>query len=387
MRIQCIWIWTVCLLAFSGPPIRAEEPAEKAESYAPPPGVWLKVNESMHVNPERAQALYFEGKPGKAWFIWFIDLSAKKAVRLRELPASLIERKDSHDRLPEHAVLSADGSTIFLDFEFWADASELPNGRTMLSTNVQTRTQTTYALQRAIFALPREQGEPKKLTGRGDFNGWSYDPKADRILAVASENSMTGLVVIKPDGTREHAMGMRPYKPGTSMTIGNGRKVPSGGSVECNPVALAGGRYFTAPGIRSYVLGSEKTEAITPTGVQGSIFLLAALSDEELLLGTLAGADAKEVRFYSMNPNKKEPPKAMGHPITLNIMSARFGYRYAGLSADTAALWAVTYRVQNMVIEPSMRIDRIDLKTGAAKTFWTGDEIEHLVKKALAEKK
>ncbi|MBI3828774.1 MAG: hypothetical protein HY291_04615 [Planctomycetes bacterium] len=389
MRIQPVWIWTVCFLAFCAPRIRAEEPTEKTESYVPPPGVWLKVNERIHINPERAQALCFEGQPGKSWFIWFIDLAAKKAVRLRELPASLIECKGPYDRLPEHVVLSADGSAIFLDFEFWADASELPNGRSLVSTNVQTRTQTIYALQSALFALPRNEGEPKKLTGRGDFNGWAYDPKANRILAVANENKMTGLVVIKPDGTREHAMGMRPYTSGTITIIGNGRKVPSGGNCEDCPVAFAGGRYFTgSSGIWSYAQGSAKVETIAPSGVQWRIFLLAAHSDEELFFGTLGGAHLQEVQFYSMNPNKKDPPKAMGNPITLNIMLTRFGHYPACLSADACAFWAVTYRVRNGIQELNKRmIDRIDLKSGAAKTIWTSDEIENLVKKASEEKK
>ncbi|MCZ7645903.1 MAG: hypothetical protein M5U26_11565 [Planctomycetota bacterium] len=390
MKPLCaVLICFVSLLITSLTKVYAEDSSaisSSQESYTPPPGVWLKVNQYLHVNPERAQALYFEGQPGKSWFIWLVDLAAKKAVRLRELPASLIERTRSHVELPNHAVLSADGTTIFLDFEYRADASELPNGRPVVSTDGQTGKEAIHALQTALFALPKEQGEPRKLTGKGDFNGWSYDPKTNRILAVASENNKTGLVVIKPDGTREQVLGMRPYREAGFMTLG-GKRIPSGGNSECCPVALAGGRYFTAgPGIRKYAQGSAKSEALALSDV-GGIFMLAALSDDELFWVTLGGRQVngtREARFYSMNPNKKEPPNAIGKPVALYWFS---DHHSTCLSGDAAALWAVTYRVQNRAIELNMRIDRIDLKTGAVKTFWTRDEIENLVKKASAGKK
>lgn len=371
----------IALLACLGVAAEATIPAESAPSIPLPSacGGWLRINERMHLDPERKLAVVFGGEKNRVTRACLVDLVEKKAAKLCDIPAELVVHTPSYDRLPQYAALSADRKILYFDMETEEDAAVLPNGRTCLRNDVATGRQEVVALRRTIFALPIGGDKAFALTQNGDFNEWSYDTGSDRIIAVACENGQTGLVVLKPDGKREFMCGYRPNKAGSAATFG-GVPLPHGGNAEHSPCIL-GDHLFTISGssVRKYARGSTNMEQLSPFSPAKSLDCLVALtSRRELLVGV---REANEVQLYIWALDKAAAPKPIGQPFHCN---AAPGHDLC-VTSDQAAVWYACGSITRGYVDPKVSVVRLDLKTGQSQIVWTSAEILELVAKSEKE--
>lgn len=369
------WLILLLFTSVAFVPARAEE-STPPESKPASGGTWLKITERIHADPEHQVALVFFGEKSRVQNVWKVSLGDMKAVKLCDLPAEIITHEQSFDYPPKYAALSADGTTIYLDRETQENASFLPDGRSCLSSDELKHTHEVVALRRTIYALPVSGGKATALAKDGDFNEWTYDILADRVIAVASENHRTGLVVIRPDGKREQLVGFRPYKAGVTAIFG-GQKIPPGGSCESSPVML-GERLYTCLGmdLRCYTRGSEKFEDVSlfKTNLRPVSLAPSPTTKELYLLAQFNG----EAQIFVWTQGNLEA-KVLGKPFTLFMMN-----HVLTASSDGSALWTISESPNGMA-ERKVSVQRVDPKTGQFKECWNSVQLLDLVAKAQKE--
>lgn len=364
-----------CLVASVG----AEEPSTPATTQATGGG-WLKLSRTIHIDPEHQVALVFYGEKLKIESVYKVDLAERKAVKLCDLPAETVDRSQNFDIAPRYAALTADGKTILLDKETKEDEANLPNGRTCLWSDAPSGKQMVVAMQRTIYALPSSGGPAKAIARNGDFNEWRYDVVADRVLAVACERGQKGLVVLKTDGTREELEGFR-RNESTGMAIMNGRKMPSGGCMEANPIRL-GSKLFTCMmwEVCVYTQGSGAVEILKPVKTASIVGMSLMPDGKGLVLLARTGQDTCQLMTWTPGAAPAQP---LGGSFALNSPD----HNHVSSSSDGSAIWVVSESNVNPRGPREYKVRRVDPKTGQWKEYTTSMQIEDLVEKARKEEK
>ncbi|MCW8128992.1 MAG: hypothetical protein KIS92_01280 [Planctomycetota bacterium] len=380
MKIRAYGAMLAVLALTAG--LRAEEPSTPANAPASEPasgGGWLKLSRTIHVDPEHQVALLFYGEKMKIDSVYKVDLAERKAVKLCDLPADAVVRFPNYDAAPRYAALTADGKTILFDKETREDPACLPDGRTCISSNAGTGQKAIVAMRRSIYALPAEGGQAKAIARNGDFNEWRYDAAAGRVIAVACENGQMGLVVLKPDGVREELVGFRRNEPTGEFTL-KGQKIPHGGCMESNPVAL-GARMFTCVmhEVYAYTKGAGSVEKYKPVGDDRLAGMAPAPGGKDLILLSRSPQGVCQLLVWTPGP---APARPLGAPFALNTADGN----QVSASSDGSALWTVSENRANPAA-PVYQVQQVDPKTGRFKEFTTSAQIEDLVAKARKEAK
>ncbi|HYF47800.1 MAG TPA: hypothetical protein VEJ63_00225 [Planctomycetota bacterium] len=371
------------------PATAVDEPAESR-----PAGTWLSVSLNLFVNPDRAQAIWFDhkylGKDSSRRDVWLIDIAGKTARKLFTLPLSL--KPDGYN-VHEYAALTEDEKYLLLDQEL--QDGEKTDGRGMNLMQQGDKKWRHVYLRRNVYALPLEytgEVEAVRITKDvGDHSAWTYDAVTKKVCAITAQKGKEGLVAYTLDGKRAALWGMQPPPP---KGVNTGNSIDWGFSLrqhlcwmEDRAFAIAGqfdvicfSADAPAPTVEwGHEKFSSKAKVKLPAVVpQNCSFTLGALAPTSDRKGLLL--------FLRVFTQGNEPQRVSGQLLLLDKIDGGTWRKVGDLpsiqvhaphtlcaSADGTKAWIINNRGSGTSF-----VSQVDLKTGKLTNVWASDDIEKI---------
>jgi hypothetical protein len=388
---------SVLILIMLAAPLRSSDDSPADAKPARPAGTWLKVHFRLFVNPERAQAIYFDhkylGKDGSRNDVYLIDIEHKTARKLFTLPKALTGDAISQ-YLHSYAALTEDEQYLLLDKE--TPTGQKASGRASNEKNAGEKNFRVVYRQRNVYAIPLQYtGEPDaaRITKEdGDYNEWIYDPATKTIGATAIQNSKEGFIAFDLAGKRTELWGMVPPPPqGVTSNLG----VTVGYTMRGDVCWLDAGVFMLQNTFEIIRFNKESAEGAvqwchpqhkkgnaaefplgsTP-GFSASFADLAPTADRKGLLLAMCLYSQNGVQQHTTGQLwMLEKTDGGTWKKVADVAAPQFGGAHSiCASADGLSAWTVVQREGNSI----QFVSKVDLKTGKLTNVWLAKDIQKI---------